>query len=151
MTDTDVTPLRERAERQASLVQGLRAAVYGRQDPSADEKLLEELARAEAALRAMQKQLAGAPPPAPAAPATPPPPTNRPRLLGPETTELRVESRLRMQPLPTGIYHLLDPEKDPLFTVTVENLAAQDRRVRVTAFLEGLSARAVKTVELKRK
>jgi hypothetical protein len=72
-------------------------------------------------------------------------------LLGPETTGLRVETKLHMQPLPTGIYHLLDPATDPLFTVTVTNLARQPRRIRVTAFLEGLSARAVKTVDLKRK
>jgi hypothetical protein len=56
-----------------------------------------------------------------------------------------------MQPLPTGIYHLLDPVTKPLLTVTVTNLARQPRRVRVTAFLEGLSAQAVKTVELKRR
>jgi hypothetical protein len=55
-----------------------------------------------------------------------------------------------MQPLPTGIYHLLDPEKDPLLTVTVTNKARQPRRIRVTSFLEGLSAQAVKTLELGR-
>jgi hypothetical protein len=62
-----------------------------------------------------------------------------------------VETKLHMQPLPTGIYHLLDPESDPLLTVTVSNLATEPRRVRVTSFFEGLSAQAVKTVELEKK
>jgi hypothetical protein len=56
-----------------------------------------------------------------------------------------------MQPLPMGIYHLLDPETEPLFKVTVTNLATHPRRVRVTAYLEGLSAQAVKTIELEKK
>src|SRR5262249_44362496 len=36
----------------------------------------------------------------------------------------------------------------PLLSVTVANLATEPRRVRVTAYLEGLSARAVRTMEL---
>ena len=30
--------------------------------------------------------------------------------LGPETTGLRVVTMIRLQPIPTGVYHLLDPE-----------------------------------------
>jgi hypothetical protein len=56
-----------------------------------------------------------------------------------------------MEPLPTGIYHLLDPVTDPLFTVTVTNDSRDPRRIRVTGFLEGLSARAVHTQEIPRK
>jgi hypothetical protein len=71
------------------------------------------------------------------------------RFLGPETTGLRVEPALNMQPLPTGIYHLLDPETDPLLTIVITNESLDTKRVCVKAFLEGLSAQAVRTVELK--
>jgi hypothetical protein len=136
---------------QEALVQGLQAMVYAMPDPSADDQLLERMAREQAKLRGLRRQMKPVPAAAQAQPQAPPPPTSRPRLLGPDTTELRVETKLHMQPLPTGIYHLLDPETDPLFTVTVTNLARQPRRIRVTSFLEGLSAQAVKTLELKRK
>ena len=69
-------------------------------------------------------------------------------LLGLETTGLEVTTALRLQPIPTGIYHLLDPATHPLLTVTVQNQSDEPRRVCVSAYLEGLSARAVRTVEL---
>jgi hypothetical protein len=72
------------------------------------------------------------------------------RLLGPETTGLKVTTALRLQPIPTGIYHLLDPGTHPLLTVTVENESHEPHRVCVSAYLEGLSARAIQTVELRR-
>ena len=71
-------------------------------------------------------------------------------LLGPETTGLKVTTALRLQPIPTGIYHLLDPATHPLLTVTVQNESHEPRRVSVSAYLEGLSARAIQTVELER-
>jgi hypothetical protein len=70
------------------------------------------------------------------------------RFLGPDTTGLRVQPTLNMQPLPTGIYHLLDPETDPLLTVALGNESSDTKRVCVKAFLEGLSAQAIRTVEL---
>jgi hypothetical protein len=71
-------------------------------------------------------------------------------LLGAETTGLEATTALGLQPVPTGIYHLLDPATDPLLTVTVKNESHEPRRVCVTAYLEGLSAKAIKTFELKR-
>jgi hypothetical protein len=73
-------------------------------------------------------------------------------MLGPETTGLKVEPVLTMNPIPTAIYPLLDPETDPLLTVTVTNVSldAKSRRVRVRAWLEGLSAEAVRTIEIKK-
>jgi hypothetical protein len=71
-------------------------------------------------------------------------------MLGPETTGLRVDTALRLQPVPTGIYHLLDPETDPLLTVTITNLTNDPRRLSVTSYIEGISARAVKTLEFSR-
>jgi hypothetical protein len=146
MTETEAA-FRE----QEALVQELRAAVYSRPDPSVDDELLDRIARAQAKLQELAKQLAVVPTTSKAKPSTPPSPTAAGRFLGPETTELKVETKLHMQPLPTGIYHLLDPTTDPLLTVTVTNLARQARRVRVTSFLEGLSAQAVKTLEMKRR
>ena len=71
-------------------------------------------------------------------------------MLGPETTGLRVETAVKLRPVPTGIYHLLDPETDPLVSVTVTNLTNDARRLCVTSYIEGLSARAIKTVEFSR-
>jgi hypothetical protein len=71
-------------------------------------------------------------------------------MLGPETTGLRVETAIKLRPVPTGIYHLLDPETDPLLTVTVTNLTNDARRLCVTSYIEGLSARAIKTIEFSR-
>jgi hypothetical protein len=71
-------------------------------------------------------------------------------MLGPDTTGLRVDTALKLQPVPTGIYHLLDPETDPLVTVTITSLTNDARRLCVTSYIEGLSARAIKTVEFSR-
>jgi hypothetical protein len=153
MTEAERDGLQQQIRRQATLVQSLRVAVYSQHDPVGDGPLYDRLAQEEAQLHALEQQLAAEA--AAASPAVPsrgsPPPTQRPRLLGPETTGIQVETQLCLQPLPTGIYHLLDPETEPLFKITVTNLATQPRRVRVTAYLEALSAQAVKTVELERK
>jgi hypothetical protein len=134
------------AEDLRRLVQGLRTQVYSRPDPT-DHPRFGELVRREGELRELEQRQQPPAPPAekPAAAEAAP----RGRLLGPLTTRLRVETRLHMQPLPTGIYHLLDPVKDPLFTVAVKNEDRDARRLRVTAFLEGLSARAVRTEEVR--
>jgi hypothetical protein len=71
-------------------------------------------------------------------------------MLGPETTGLRVDTALKLQPVPTGIYHLLDPETDPLLTVTITNLTNDPRRLCVTSYIEGISGRAIKTLEFSR-
>jgi hypothetical protein len=71
-------------------------------------------------------------------------------FLGLETTGLVVNTALRLDPVPTGIYHLLDPATHPLLTVTVRNEEHEPRRVGVTAYLEGLSAREIRTDEIGR-
>ena len=71
-------------------------------------------------------------------------------MLGPETTGLRVDTALKLQPVPTGIYHLLDPETDPLLPVNITNLTNDPRRLCVTSYIEGISARAIKTLEFSR-
>lgn len=137
----DLARLRREAQR-------ARAAVYAQPDPTADPELLAALARAEARLRA-----AAAPPPTPEAPPTPAPaPAPAGRMLGPDTTGLKVEPVLAMNPIPTAIYPLLDPETDPLVVVTVSNVSldAKPKRVCVRAWLEGLSAETARTVEIKK-
>src|SRR5262249_20707570 len=63
-------------------------------------------------------------------------------------TRLRVEPVLRMRPLPTAIYHLLDPVADPVFTMVLGNDSGEPRRVCVKAYLEDLSGEDVRTVDL---
>ena len=143
-----MTESTETLEQQEQLVQTLRTAVYSQTDPLTDPDLHSRLVAAEARLREWS-ETSGTPQqqddskelaiPAP-----------RGRLLGPETTGLKVESTLHMQPIPTGIYHLLDPETDPLVTVSVFNARRETRRLCIKVYLEGLSAQAVRTVEVKR-
>ena len=146
MSDPDNTSLQESLQRQRRLVQGLRRTVYSETDPSTNPRL-DELVQAEAELDRREKECLA---PAPIPGQDPSPPARYGRLLGPLTTNLRVETTVHMQPLPTGFYHLLNPVTDPLFTVTVKNESQEARRVRVTAILEGLSARAVQTREIAR-
>jgi hypothetical protein len=135
-------------EQQSRVVRGLIAALYAGNDTSPGESLLLELAEAKRNLRDTQQRRkaliaelenvqAGAKKP-------------MGMLLGPETTGLRVVTTIRLKPVPTGVYHLLDPDIDPLLTVAVKNESNEPKRICVIAFIEGLSARAVKTVELSR-
>ena len=71
-------------------------------------------------------------------------------FLGPATTGLKVTTTVRLQPIPTGIYHLLDPQKHPLMTITLENQSHEPLRVSVAGYIEGVSAKAVRTIELER-
>lgn len=64
-------------------------------------------------------------------------------------TQLKATVRLRMAHVPTGIYHLLDAQSDPLVEIVVENFApGRQRRLRIQASLEGYSANAIATLEL---
>ena len=69
--------------------------------------------------------------------------------LGLQTTGLEATCRLRMAQVPTAIAHLLDPATDPLLQCKVENGSTEIRRVRVTSFVEGYSAQAIETFEIK--
>ena len=70
-------------------------------------------------------------------------------VLGAETTGLEAECRLRMAQVPTAIAQLLDATANPLLSCTVQNASRQTRRVRVSSFVEGYSARAIDTFEIK--
>jgi|ERR1017187_2330251 hypothetical protein len=72
------------------------------------------------------------------------------RMLSAETTGLEATVSLRMRQVPTSIVHLLDPGETPLVTCTVRNTRDNPkvRRVRVTSFVEGYSAKAIETIDL---
>jgi hypothetical protein len=128
-------------------VQGLQATVYGKSDPTSNIELYREAIKADASVGAragrQKKESAGNG-------ENEPPPQLLGRLLGPDTTGLSVKTMLHMQPLPTGIYNLLHPDRNPLLTVLVENTSDEPKpkRVCVKVYLEGLSAKAVGTAEL---
>jgi hypothetical protein len=146
MSTDEAGDLRRQLQEQHRIVAGLQSAIYAQAvDPSANPALLEQLANALIELSRLERLAVEKARPVPSAAARP-----GGRLLGPETTGLRVETQLHMHPLPTGIYHLLDPSTDPLFTVMVGNESDETRRICVKAYIEGLSARAVSTVEIER-
>jgi hypothetical protein len=62
---------------------------------------------------------------------------------------LEVKVHLRMAHVPTGTYHLLDAATRPLVACEVRNADPRNtRRLRVSSFIEGYSAKAVDTVEI---
>lgn len=65
------------------------------------------------------------------------------------TTGLEVLVQPGMAHVPTAFYHLLDPELHPLVTCTVTT-SATFKRVRISSYIEGYSATAVDTVEVKK-
>jgi len=69
-------------------------------------------------------------------------------MRGIETTGLDVTMQLKMRHLPTAIYHLLNQAEHPLIYGQVKNHTQQRRRIRVTTYIEGYSARAVDTLEI---
>jgi hypothetical protein len=149
MTVRDAAELQREVDQQARFLQGLQMSIYSQVDPAGDTDLLAQLAQAEAKLEELRRTLAAA-----LAEADEPQKSetrgsaSRGRFLGEKTTGLRVEAKLQMDPLPTGAYHLMDPETDPLLTVNVENTSREIRRICVKSHLEGLSAQAVRTIEI---
>ena len=103
--------LDQEIEQQTRLVRGLMAALYARIDSDPDESLLRELAEAKQTLRELQQRRDVKRAEAEKAQAGPKRTMGVP--LGPETTGLRVVTTIRLQPIPTGVYHLLDPADRP--------------------------------------
>ena len=111
--------LDQKIEQQTRLIRGLMAALYARHDTDLDESLPRELTEAKKTLRELQLRRDAERAEAEKAQAGPR--KSMGILLGPETTGLRVVTTIRLQPIPTGGYHLLDPEADSLLTLAVEN------------------------------
>lgn len=132
----------------------LRRQVFGQADPVAAGDLLDALQRAEEKLSAVEQQRAEA---QAAEPATDGLilDTGRSTLGevsfdadGRPRSGLQARAVLRMAQVPTSIHHLLDRTENPLVTFTIRNAGEDTRRLRVTSFVEGYSARAVDTVQL---
>lgn len=128
----------------------LTAAFHATAEATARQELLRELAAHQQQLVAAEAQLAAltqaagtrgvllAVQKAPAGATT----------RGSATTGLEATVRLKMAHVPTGIYHLLNPQEHPLLTCELRNSSSQTRRLRVTSSIEGYSAQAIDTVEL---
>lgn len=69
--------------------------------------------------------------------------------LGLETTKLEAKVELLMEQMPTSIAHLMTVERDPLVSCKVRNRSTDTRRIRMVSYIEGYSAEAVDTFELK--
>jgi hypothetical protein len=143
----DPEAVKRQIQSQHRRVMGLRAQLYSQADPSTGEALRQRLADEEVTLRRLEyevKDLPSPPSPEGQAPASAP----RGRMLGPKTTGLRVEPKLHMNALPTGVYNLLNPETHPLLSVAIWNESRDPKRICVRAYIEGLSATEVHTVEI---
>jgi len=79
---------------------------------------------------------------------TPGPVTRGGVTRGIDTTGLDATIELKMQYVPTAIYHLLNLETDPFVLAKVQNSSSSTRRLRFTSQLEGYSAQAVDTTEI---
>jgi hypothetical protein len=138
--------------RQRRKVALLRQRLYAQPDPSASTKLTNALMKAEAELHRVEKALrqqervkgrgvlldTGEEGTKPGG-----------ILMGRDTTGVDVQVLLRMSHVPTGIVHLLDAERTPLVSFAIKYVGRTHVRLRLTSLVEGYSAHAVDTVELK--
>lgn len=126
----------------------LRRLVFEQDAAGRAPGLLDELAQAERSLSEAEAALRAAQSADPSVGAVVNTGGGQAAVMGAETTGLEAQVYLRMAQLPTALYHLLQAEQTPLVSCRVRNASAQTRRVRVTTFIEGYSARAVNTFEL---
>jgi hypothetical protein len=120
----------------------LRRQVYALPDPAGAGPLIDELHRLEVELSRLARERAEAE--TATLDATP----DAEELRGAYSTGLDVAVDTHLAEVPTGIYHLLDPAEQPLVSCRVRNADVDIRRLRISSFIEGYSARAVETVEL---
>jgi hypothetical protein len=143
------TELRQREYEQRLIVDRLRREVFEQNDPSADPNLLEELNKAEQTLQDLEQQRIAVQDPASGVILDT---TEAKKRRGLGTTGLQAKAFLKMAHVPTSICHLLNRDDNPLLTcelIAARTTGRQDRRrVRVTSFIEGYSARAVNTFEV---
>lgn len=150
-SSNDQAELRQHEYELRTIVDRLRREVYQQTDPATSPGALEELATAEKELSDVEEQrmLAQRQDPDSGLILET---KNTSARRGPETTGLEAKVFLNMAQVPTSFYHLLDLAKTALLTCTVKATRRLEdkpkRRVRVTSYIEGYSARAVNTFEL---
>ena len=71
-------------------------------------------------------------------------------LLGEETTGLEAKALLRLAQVPTSLVHLFDAATQPLVAFEIENFNKETKRLCFTTYVEGYSAHAIDTVEVKK-
>jgi hypothetical protein len=141
--------LRQRVYDAQQVVQGLELQLTAAADAAAVQQLAEKLAAAQAEVQAAEQALAeaasktGTGPVASAASGE----TRQTRTV--VTAALKADIEPLMASVPTAYYHLLDPKQHPLVRVAVSTTVNKLKRVRVTSFIEGYSAKAVDTVEVR--
>jgi hypothetical protein len=130
-------------------VDRLRRRVFAQEDPNAAPELTNQLDKAEQELAAVEeKRIAAQEEDGTTGQLVSfPTPSSR---RGLDTTGLEVKVNLRLAHVPTAIYHLFDVGQTPLITCEVYAAEANEdtKRVRVSSFIEGYSARAVNTFEI---
>ena len=126
----------------------LRREVFNQPDPSQSEALMAQLEQAERALNEAEAALSAAESADPNAGAIVNQGGGQAAVMGAQTTGLEVQVHLRMAQLPTALYHLLQGAQTPLVSCRVQNASDVTRRVRVTTFIEGYSARATNSFEI---
>lgn len=150
-TTNDLVELNRKEYEVRTNVDRLRREVYQQTDPSSAPELLEELAKAEEDLQAVEQERIVAQELDP----------NSGLILdtkdtstrrGSETTGLEAKVYLNMAHVPTSFYHLLNMASTPLLTCTVRATKRLEnkpkRRVRISSYIDGYSARVVNTFEL---
>ena len=167
-TTNDLVELSRKEYEVRTNVDRLRREVYQQTDPSSAPELLEELAKAEEDLQAMEQQRIAAQELDPNSGLildTKGTSTHRgsettgleakvyPTFRGSGTTGLEAKVYLNMAHVPTSFYHLLNMASTPLLTCTVSATKRVEgkppkRRVRISSYIDGYSARAVTTFEL---
>lgn len=139
-------PLLEEAYLKRLEVNALRREVYENPDPNASA-LMDALQRSEAELSALELRRSSAVRVARTATATGA--TEPAGAKGAQTTGLEATVTVHLSHIPTAVYQFFDPDEHPLMSCTVHNtMFGNTRRVRVSSFIEGFSARSVETFEL---
>lgn len=146
---TQVEELRRQVYDLQQAVHGLERQLADAGDPSAAQALVDKLAAAQAKSGAAEQELAEAKKKAGTAAETLVGSGEVTRTRSLATTGLNVVVEPMMASVPTAFYHLLDAEEHPLVRCTVTTTAAF-KRVRITSYIEGYSAQAVDTIEVRR-
>jgi hypothetical protein len=138
--------------RQRRKVELLRQQLYAQADPGTSSELTKALMKAEAELHRLDKALreqeqvkgrgvlldTGDQGEKPGG-----------IMMGKDTTGVDAKVLLRMSHVPSGIVHLLEAERTPLVSFNIKYVGRKPVRLRLISFVEGYSASAVDTVEMK--
>jgi hypothetical protein len=159
---SDLEELRKREYQQRLLVERLRREAAWQDDLAAAEALFDELVAAELALAGTRQKIAEAEKrDARSGLVAKIGVVDKTGVLSLGSTGLSAQVHLRMAQIPTATYHLYDPEENPLLSCMVrtapkkkgqEGARSQGtdiRRMRVVSYIDGYSAEAVNSVELR--